>query len=85
MGTSESFPEDMVKTGESNNNIYRCGNDFLHQENLVFTYHAFLLLFVLFCKEVEKVIPCTCQSTYQAHHASRLFAQVEKVEKVQKV
>jgi len=40
----------------------------------VFTYHAFFLLFVLFCKKVEKVIPCTCQSACQAHHASRLCA-----------
>jgi len=48
---------------------------FLHQENLIFTFLTFSLLFVLFCRKVQKAIPCTFQSACQAHHASRLFAQ----------
>jgi hypothetical protein len=30
-----------------------------HQENLVFTFLTFSLLFVLFCRKVEKAIPYT--------------------------
>jgi hypothetical protein len=49
----------------------------LHQKNLVFTFLTFSLLFVLFCRKIEKAIPYTCQSACQAHYASRVFAQAK--------
>src|SRR5580693_9089772 len=54
----------------------------LHQENLVFTYCAFSLLFILSCKKVKKAIPYTCQTAFQAHCTSRLCTQVNPFKQV---